>query len=82
MGIAIYVICWWMVLFAVLPFRIGAGTAGEDDAIAKSSGAPPVSNLLLKFILTTVIAAIVFALVYAVIVYKIIDLDSFPFLNG
>ncbi len=77
-GIAIYFICWWMVLFTVLP--LGIRTQEEDGEVAPGTegAAPSDPKLLKKMILTTVISAIVFAGIYFTYEYKLIDLDNFP----
>lgn len=60
-GIAAYVIIWWIIVFAVLPF--GVRPAPEDDP-GHAAGAPANPRLPLKVAVTTVIAAIVWLLVY------------------
>jgi predicted secreted protein len=79
LGIAIYFLCWWIVLFAILPLRIGPQPKeGERDAYAEAAGAPLRPNLPLKFLLTTLVSLILFALVYVVIAYRLISLNDFP----
>ena len=79
-AIAIYVIIWWIVLFAMLP--IGVRSQGEEGEIAPGTeeGAPQQPRLLAKMLATTVVASIVFAVVYAIIAHKLIALDDIPFL--
>ena len=62
--IAIYLVVWWVVLFAVLP--LGAQShheAGIDLKDGGDPGAPVVHNLKRKVITTTWAAAIVWAVV-------------------
>ena len=67
-AIAIYFIIWWVVLFAVLPWGIqNAHEAGEVVESGNEPGAPVNPRLLVKVLVTTVIAAIVFAGVYVVV---------------
>ena len=78
---ATYFIIWWLVLFTVLPW--GAHSHHETDADVEPGNAPSAPlrpRILLKFAITTVAATAVFALVYVVIVYRLISLDSIPFL--
>lgn len=77
---AIYVICWWLVLFAILP--IGVRTQQEAGVVEPGTpeSAPEITRLWIKLAATTVIAALIFALVYVLIVYKPIGLDDIPFL--
>lgn len=77
---AIYVICWWLVLFAILP--IGIRTQEEAGSVEPGTpgSAPVTARLWRKLIATTLIAGVIFALVYVLIVYKPIALDDVPFL--
>lgn len=70
-ALGVYFICWWLVLFMVLPFGVRA--PGEDEhSPGHADSAPVQPRILLKFALTTVISAAVFAVVYVVIAYKLI----------
>lgn len=79
-AIATYFICWWIVLFVVLPF--GVRSQEEQGEVIKGSepGAPSVPYIWRKFAITTVLAALIFAPIYAVVEYRLIPLDSIPFL--
>jgi predicted secreted protein len=61
LGVAIYVVIWWTVLFAVLP--IGVRTQGEEGEVVPGTPASaPVSPRLLRVLaLTTLLAALLFA---------------------
>jgi len=63
-AVTVFIVIWWMVFFAVLPWGVR-----RDDApqIGNDPGAPARPRLLRKALLTTAIAAVLFALVYAVI---------------
>jgi predicted secreted protein len=78
MAIGIYFICWWLVLFAVLPFGAGAPEQQGDVVTGHADSAPAQPRILLKFAITTVISALVFAVVYAVIVYHLVSFDWLP----
>jgi len=61
---AVYVVIWFLVLFAVLPFGI---RPLDPDDIGAASGAPANPRLLLRFAVTTVVAAVFWgAFLYAV----------------
>ncbi len=79
-SIAIYLLIWWLVLFAMLP--IGVHTQADEGEVAPGTAesAPLAPRLLLKMLATTVISGIVFAAVYAVIELHVISLDDIPFL--
>jgi predicted secreted protein len=78
-ALAIYVVIWWIVLFAVLP--IGVRTQAEEGEISPGTpeSAPHLTLLLPKVIATTLLASLVFAVVYVVIVHRVITLDQIPF---
>jgi predicted secreted protein len=79
-AIAIYVLIWWVVLFAMLP--IGVRTQAEEGEVSlgTAESAPHRPRLLPKMLATTVVASVVFAAVYVIIVHRVITLDQIPFL--
>ena len=80
-GVAIYVVIWWTVLFAMLPIGVRTSEeAGEKALPGTAESAPHLPNLLPKMVATTVVSSIVFAALYAIIVYRVITLDQIPFL--
>jgi predicted secreted protein len=72
-ALGVYFICWWLVLFMVLPFGVSTHGEGEGDA-GHADSAPIQPRILLKFAITTVISAVLFAVVYVVITYRLIPL--------
>ena len=52
-GIVVYVIVWWLVLFTVLPWGVRPPAQPEKG---HATSAPARPRLLLKFLITTVIA--------------------------
>ncbi|MBC6980747.1 DUF1467 family protein [Caulobacter sp. 17J80-11] len=77
--VAIYLVVWWTVLFAVLP--LGTKTHAEMGIDLKDGGDPgaPVNpNLKRKFITTTWVSAIVWLVVMAVIWSGVIPMPSAP----
>lgn len=76
LGLGIYFIIWWTVLFAVLP--LGVRTQGEDGEIVRGTpeSAPSKPRLLRIVAITTILATVVFAVVYAAVESGWIDLDS------
>jgi len=79
-AIAIYVVIWWVVLFAMLP--IGVRTQAEEGQVSPGTpeSAPHQPRLLPKMLATTGVASRVFAAVYAIVVHRVITLDQIPFL--
>ncbi len=77
--IALYVLCWWIVLFVILPLRMGTEPPPPgNDPFADAVGAPSAPRLKLKFLVTTIISAVIVAAIYAVFSYDLIRLDSLP----
>ncbi len=64
-GSVLYVLIWWTVLFAVLPF--GTRPVSEADPVTGWRGAPERPHLLRKVIATTLVAGVVWAGAYALI---------------
>ena len=73
-AIAIYLIIWWTVLFAVLP--IGVRTQGEDGDVVPGTpeSAPTAPRLLRVVLLTTLISPLLFAGAWALVHYGFVDL--------
>ncbi len=77
-SIAIYVVIWWLVLFAVLPWGIrNQHESGVRDDVADVA-APVNPALWRKVFVTTVISAGLFALVYAAFTGGYISLADLP----
>jgi predicted secreted protein len=78
LGVAIYFILWWTVLFAVLPWGVrsqkeaGLSTAGTDP------GAPVLPQLFKKVIATTIVSTILFFAGFAIWKAGWISLDDLP----
>jgi len=56
-GVVLYVLIWWIVLFAVLP--IGTRPVEDPDLQTGWRGVPERPRLLMKVIITTLVAAVV-----------------------
>lgn len=78
--IAVYIVCWWLVLFTILP--VGVKTQQEEGNIVPGSteSAPHQPRLAAKLLTTTMLSALIFAAIYAVLEYKLLSLDDIPFL--
>ncbi|MCZ8313182.1 MAG: DUF1467 family protein [Magnetospirillum sp.] len=64
-GIAMYLVIWWIVLFAILPFGVRPTT--EPGGRGQMTGAPEKPMMLKKALWTTLAAAIVWGLIFAVV---------------
>jgi predicted secreted protein len=56
-GLVLYILIWWVVLFAVLP--IGTHAVKDADAQTGWRGVPEQPQLLRKAIITTLVACVV-----------------------
>ncbi|HET6236959.1 MAG TPA: DUF1467 family protein [Acetobacteraceae bacterium] len=64
-GCVLYVLIWWVILFAVLPF--GTRPVAQADKLTGWRGAPEQPQLLRKAIATTIVAAIIWFGAYLLI---------------
>ncbi len=76
LAFAVYFICWWIVLFAILPLRIGRPAEAEHDPLADAVGAPHAPQIGLKFLITTIVSGVVFAAIYAIFAFELVSLGS------
>ena len=81
LGLAIYFVIWWLVLFAVLP--IGVRTQGEEGTIVPGTpaSAPGAPRLLRIVVLTTLVTTLVFAFIWGAYTWRWIRLDDIPILR-
>jgi predicted secreted protein len=63
-GIVVYLLVWWVTLFAVLPLWV---TPAEPDDPGYAAGAPQRPRLLLKVAVTTAVSAVIWLAIFAVI---------------
>jgi predicted secreted protein len=63
-GIVVYVLVWWVTLFAILPLWV---TPSEPGELGHSAGAPQRPLLPRKLALTTVLAALIWVGIYIVV---------------
>jgi predicted secreted protein len=73
LGIAVYILMWWVVLFAVLP--LGVRTQGEDGVIVPGTpeSAPTQPRFLRILLLTTLVTSALFAAFWATIRFELIE---------
>jgi len=68
----VYVLSWWVILFAVLPFGIHPQAHDRFGA-----SAPAHTYLKKKFLITTLLAAIVTVIIALLITFEWIPVQSF-----
>ena len=63
-AVILYLVVWWVTLFAVLPLWV---TPSEPDDPGFAAGAPQQPRLLRKALVTTLAATLVWLAIYALI---------------
>ncbi len=72
--ILVYVIVWWLVFFAALPFGVsGQHENGKEITEGTDPGAPTNPNLKKKALITSLIAAVLTTLYYFAATSGLID---------
>ena len=74
-GLVLFVIIWWTALFAVLP--LGTKPVQQPDDVSGWRGAPERPRLVMKVIVTTIVAMVIWCGAAAVI-----RSDYFSFRHG
>jgi len=77
-GIVTFVIIWWVVIFAVLPFGVKGQWEGDGGPEGTEPGAPQNPQLGKKVLITTGIAAAIWVVVALVITSGAVTLESLP----
>jgi predicted secreted protein len=65
--IAIYFVVWWIVLFAVLPWGVRTQDEAGEVILGTTSSAPTRPRLVIKALVTSIVAAAVTALIWVII---------------
>ena len=63
-GTVVYILVWWVVLFAVLPLWV---TPAEPDDPGFAAGAPQRPRLLLKAAVTTGVSAVIWLVIFLIV---------------
>jgi predicted secreted protein len=63
-GIVVYILVWWVTLFAILPLWV---TPADPEEPGFAAGAPRRPMMLRKVAVTTVVAAIIWLGIYVVV---------------
>jgi predicted secreted protein len=69
-GIVVYVLTWWVTLFAVLPW---GNRTPESPLPGTADGAPDQPRLWLKFLVTTLVAAVIWGGIEALVESNVIS---------
>lgn len=74
---AIYLVLWWLVLFAVLPLWTRREADPDADlTLGTDHGAPDNPHLLRKAAVTTIVSALLFAALYSMVVFFDLRLED------
>jgi predicted secreted protein len=72
-GVAMYVVIWWLAIFAVLPWGVKPAEKGD---LAHAAGAPANPRLWFKVGMTSIVAAVLWVIMYAIIRLGLVNLRS------
>ncbi|MFZ3238592.1 MAG: DUF1467 family protein [Stellaceae bacterium] len=63
-GLIVYVLVWWIALFAVLPLWVAPA---DPDDLGHASGAPKQPRLMRKAVVTSLVAAVIWLAIFALV---------------
>jgi predicted secreted protein len=63
-GMIVYILVWWVTLFAVLPLWVVPAEPGE---LGHAAGAPKHPLLRRKILVTSLVAAVIWVVIYALV---------------
>lgn len=69
-GIVVYLLTWWVVIFAILPL---GNTPIEEGGADGFAGAPQVANIKKKFIIASIVSFVIWGIIFALIEIGLID---------
>ena len=75
-AIVLFAVCWFMILFMVLPLFVRSQEEAGEVEPGTPSGAPDQPLMKKKLIWTTIAAVIVWAILFAVITSGVISMDD------
>lgn len=78
-GLVLFIVIWWTLLFAVLPFAVRSQIEDGDVVEGSEGGAPTQSHIGKKMLITTGIALLIWVAVCAIIIFDLLDWSDIPF---
>jgi predicted secreted protein len=69
LGIAFYLVIWWTLLFAVLPWGVRTQHEAGEVVPGSERGAPVVPHLWKKIIANTILSAVVWVILDLIYIY-------------
>lgn len=80
--LATYLVTWWVVLFAILPWGIRTQHEAEEAIVPGTAPSAPIRPLLLwKMAITTAVAALIVAAIYWLVAHSGLTIDTIPILS-
>ncbi len=78
-SVAIYFVCWWITLLAVLP--IGVRTQGEEGEVVPGTvaSAPAIPRIGRKLVLTTILAFLPWGIGFAIMELDVLSFSDFSY---
>jgi len=74
-GLAIiYIIIWWIVLFAILPIDVNRAKTAKIDG--EDSGSPENPKMIKKFLYCTGISTVIFSIIFLLIKFEYLNLRN------
>ncbi len=74
--IVVYLVCWWLVLFMVLPWGvIGRHEAGGNYEESKETSFSVKTNYGRKMLITTAITTVIWGMFWAVMEWELISIN-------
>jgi predicted secreted protein len=72
-SIVVYVVVWWLVFFAVLPWGVRSHRESGEDSGGVEPGAPVNPGLARKAAVTSIIAAVIWAAIFLAVRMGVFD---------
>jgi len=73
--LVVFLVCWWLVFFMVLPWGVtGHHESNEDYEAGIEPGSPVKANIGKKMLITTGITVIIWGMFWAVVEFNLISI--------
>ena len=76
LGVAIFFVVWWIVLFAVLPFGVRTQAEAGETVAGTPASAPANFPLARMFLINTAISVVVFCIIWAAIEFDFFGISE------
>jgi predicted secreted protein len=76
LGVAIFFVVWWIVLFAVLPFGVRTQAEAGETVPGTPASAPAKFRLARMFLINTAVSIVVFCIIWAAIEFDFFGISE------